>query len=100
MVVERPGVNFINILCAAFMHSDTKSIEIQSSCQYLFTLLQSALIKAAQKILIKLMSFSEGCKISRKSQNNSISLKIPICQKIYLFTGENPKTNEYHPFKE
>jgi len=31
-----PGVKFINALRAAFMCADPKSIEIQSSCQYLF----------------------------------------------------------------
>jgi len=33
-----PGVNFINILWAAFTIEDLKSVKIQSSCHYLFAL--------------------------------------------------------------
>jgi len=49
-----PGVNFINILCSHFTCQDPQSVNIQSSCQYLFTLLGSEGIKAAHKTLMKL----------------------------------------------
>jgi len=49
-----PGVNFINVLHKAFMSSDLESIKIQSSGQYLFTLLSSAGVKAARRSLVKL----------------------------------------------
>jgi len=38
----RPGVNLTDILCAAFTHTDTKIVKIQSSCQYLFGLYGSS----------------------------------------------------------
>jgi len=37
-----------------FMYTDTKSIKIQSSCQYLFMLLRSMKEKAGHKMLMKL----------------------------------------------
>jgi len=49
-----PGVNFINVLCAAFIQADPQSVKIQLSCQYLFTLLGSVRIEAAHKMLMKL----------------------------------------------
>ncbi len=45
------GVNFINILQAAFMRQDPKSVKIQSSYQYLFALLGSAPVEAVSKSL-------------------------------------------------
>jgi len=41
-------------LRASFAHSHTKSVKIQSSCQYLFALLGSACVKAVYKFLVKL----------------------------------------------
>jgi len=41
LVKSTPGVNFINILLAAFTWSDPKSVRIQSSHQYLLVLLGS-----------------------------------------------------------
>ncbi len=41
-------------LPTAFMPVDPKSIRIQSSCQYLFTLLGSSVAKAARRTLMKL----------------------------------------------
>jgi len=49
-----PGVNFTNILHPAFTSADPKSVKIQLSCQYLFSLLGSVRIKAARKMLFKL----------------------------------------------
>jgi len=51
---HRSCVNFINVLCTAFMSADPKSVKIQSSCQYLFALLGSTCLKALSKILMKL----------------------------------------------
>ncbi len=48
------GVKFINILCIDFTRQDPQSVNIQSSCQYLFTLLGSEGIKDAHKMLMKL----------------------------------------------
>jgi len=44
-----PWINFINILHKAFTRPNPKSVKIQLSCQYLFTLLGSEDIKAAHK---------------------------------------------------
>jgi len=49
-----PGFNFINVLQAAFMYADSKRAKIQSSCQSFFALLESACIKSAHKMLVKL----------------------------------------------
>jgi len=49
-----PGINFINVLRAAFTEAVPKRVKIMSSHQYLFTLLGSACLKAAHKILMKL----------------------------------------------
>ncbi len=48
------SVNFLNFLHAAFTGPDPKSLRTQSSCQYHFTLLGSARVKAEQKKLMKL----------------------------------------------
>jgi len=50
----RLGVNFINILHTAFTHGGPKSVRTLSSCQYLFTLLGSASVKAVRRTLMKL----------------------------------------------
>jgi len=50
----RPGVNFTNILPAAFTRRDIKSVKIQSSYQYFFALLGSAHAEVSRKILMKL----------------------------------------------
>jgi len=49
-----PGVNFINVLRAAFTRADPKSVKFQLSCQYHFTLLGSTHTKAARRTLTKL----------------------------------------------
>jgi len=51
---KKPGANFINVLWAAFTHTDPESVTIQLSHQYLFTLLRSKSIKAALRMLMKL----------------------------------------------
>jgi len=48
------GVNFANVLCAAFTLIDPENVRTQSSHHYYFTLLGSARLKAAQKMLMKL----------------------------------------------
>jgi len=49
-----PGFNFINILRAAFAHSDPESAEKTDNLTVFFVLLGSAHIKAAHKTFIKL----------------------------------------------
>ncbi len=61
----RPGVNFINILRRAFALVAPKSVIIQSSCQYLFTLLGSTGTKAASRTLMKLTPDPKSAKISQ-----------------------------------
>jgi hypothetical protein len=48
------GLNFINVLRTAFTPVAPKSVRIQSSSQYLFTLLGSTSAKAVCKTLVKL----------------------------------------------
>jgi len=49
------GVNFINILCIAFMRADPKSAKIQSrKASVFFVLFESVHVKAACKMLMKL----------------------------------------------
>jgi len=48
------GVNFINVLQAAFAHADPKVKKRQSIQQLLFALLGSAQVKDAHKMLVKL----------------------------------------------
>jgi hypothetical protein len=50
----RPGVNFINVLCTAFMPEAPQSVRTQSSHQYLFTLLGPTSIKAVRRTLMKM----------------------------------------------
>jgi len=53
--LKEPGLNFINILRAAFTLVDPQSVKkIQLSPQYLFTLLGSVRVKAVLKPLMKL----------------------------------------------
>jgi len=52
--IEILGVNFTNVLRAAFMITDPKSAKRQSSHKRLFALLDSAHVKAACKTLVKL----------------------------------------------
>jgi len=51
--IRIPGVNFINVLWAAFTCAYPKSIRIQSNPQYLFVLLGSTCSKAAHRTLMK-----------------------------------------------
>jgi hypothetical protein len=51
-----PVVDFSNVQPTAFALVHPKSVRIQSSCQYLFTLLGSTGTKAARKTLVKLTS--------------------------------------------
>jgi len=57
--ISRLGVNFTNVLQAAFTSSDLKSAKRQSSHQCLFALLGSARTKAAHKMLEKLTEGGE-----------------------------------------
>jgi len=53
------GVNFVNILCAAFASLDPKSSKKIDNLTIFFPLLGSAHVKAAQKTLMKL---APGCR--------------------------------------
>jgi len=84
----RPGVNFINVLQAAFTCTDPHSVKFQLSLQYLFTLLGSARIKAAGRTLMKLtpgvnfinipqMAFAhKGTKSAKKTVRLSVFLAL------------------------
>jgi hypothetical protein len=54
LVKLTPELNFINILHTAFTPVAPKSVRIQSSRQYLFTLFGSTSAKAARLMLMKL----------------------------------------------
>jgi len=54
LTLHQPGLDFINILRKAFLYADPKSIKIQPSCQYLFSILGSAHVEAVCKMLMKL----------------------------------------------
>jgi len=49
----RPGVNFINVLKAAFTLADPKSTKKTDGLTVCFALLGSVLIKASRKMLVK-----------------------------------------------
>ncbi len=51
---EAPGVDFINVLLAAFMPPDPNSTKKTDSLIVFFALLGSARVKAAHKMLMKL----------------------------------------------
>ena len=50
----RPGVNFINVLRAAFTHADPESAKKTVKSSSFFALLGSARVKAARRMLMKL----------------------------------------------
>ncbi len=47
------GVNFTNILCAAFIHEDPKCAKKTDNLYVIFALLGSAWVNAACKMLVK-----------------------------------------------
>jgi len=80
LILTPPGVNFTNILLAAFTSADFKSVRTQSSCQYLFTLLGSTSVKAVRRTLIKL---SHGVNFS--NSYFAISFNELSCQSFLCF---------------
>jgi len=68
------GVNFINVLRAAFTHADTESIKKTDNLIVFFTLLGSAWTTAAHRILMKL---TPGVNLA----NNNEQL---FCIKVFL----------------
>ncbi len=52
--MKRPGVNFIKVLRAAFVRADPKSVKRYWQLNWIFTLLGSAHVKAALRMLMKL----------------------------------------------
>jgi hypothetical protein len=73
------GVNFTNVLRAAFMHVGPKSTKIQSSYQTFFALLGSGHIKALSKQVDEIdprkQSYNKG-NFLYVSQKDQISLKL------------------------
>ncbi len=49
-----PGLNFINVLCSAFMLADPESVKIYLWFNCIFTLLEFLCVKAVRKMLMKL----------------------------------------------
>jgi len=52
-----PGVNFINVLLAAFTHTDLKSAKKTVKLSVSFMLLESVPTKAARRMLMKLIPY-------------------------------------------
>jgi len=50
----RPGLNFINVLCTAYMHTDPESVKDTDDLTVFFMLSGSTSVKAAHKMLVKL----------------------------------------------
>jgi len=50
---KAPGLNFINILCPAFTHTDPKSAKNTVKPSVFFTLLRSACVRDVHKMLVK-----------------------------------------------
>jgi len=69
--VQGSWVKFINVLQAAFIPADPKSVTIQLSCQYLSTLFESASIKAADRTLMK----------STPGEKNNLKLRVSVLKK-------------------
>jgi len=61
------GLNFINVLHTAFTLIAPKSVRIQSSCQYLFTLLGSTIVKAIVKSRTLMKLTPEGSQVKCES---------------------------------
>ena len=51
---QRPGLNFINVLCTAFTLVDPESVKKIDNLTVFFTLLGSACVKAVHRMLVKL----------------------------------------------
>ena len=54
MEVQAPGVNFINVLRAAFAHTDPESAKNTVKLSIFFVLMGSAIVKTVNKTLVKL----------------------------------------------
>ncbi len=54
VIVVKPGVNFTNVICIAFMHADSKSIKNTVKLIIFFMPSGSTSIKAAHRMLMKL----------------------------------------------
>jgi len=75
---QDPGVNFMNILLAAFMRADPKSLKFQLSRQYLFMLLGSTRLKALRKTLMKLTPGEGGWTSTKYSAMNQVTTSLYI----------------------
>ncbi len=89
-----PGVNFSNILQAAFTHADLKSAKktVKLSVS-LFALLGSALVKAARRTLIKLtlllFGFGYFCLVFKEGGLAVVPASFLSSYQIKTFTKEN-----------
>ncbi len=78
------GVNYTNILCAAFTHANPKSAKMTDGLTVFFALLGSALVKAARKTLMKLTPI--GHRDSELIECFAfVSIKKKICVPIFSF---------------
>jgi hypothetical protein len=80
--VWRRGVNFINVLRAAFTHADITSVKKTVKSSSFFELMGSAMGKAACRTLVKLTPGRRRRKIkmedlSTKPPNEAVSTKTP-----------------------
>ena len=75
-----PGLNFINVLRTAFTPVAPKSVRIQSSYQYFFTLLGAMGAKAARRMLMKLKP--DACCHVGGWHNGSAETK-PLLKRLY-----------------
>ncbi len=91
MVKLTPGLNFIIIICTAFTLVGSKSVKIQSSSQYLFTLLGYMGTKVALRTLMKLTPVVNFTNILRKD-----FAKISFQQKITNTNCEHRKDAQHY----
>jgi len=91
LVKLTPGVHFINVLQAAFTCTDSKSIKGTVKLSIFFTLLGSAIVKAARRLLAKLSP-----EVKRRMQNVLSSSNWEICsiRHSYKFQRSKYGTNE------
>jgi len=85
-MVFRPGVNFINILGAAFMRTDPESAKKTDNLTVFFSLLGSAHIKLARIVLVKVKLIPDGLQFEKSYFKCKLTLKTIL--KLY-FEGEN-----------
>jgi len=107
--IEISGVNFINVLRAAFTLTDPKSVKIHCQCNWIFTFLGSACIKAVGRTLMKLTpdvcSFAYllikmfCCRGKSSKLKNKCNCTVRVCVvNICLTRFEKPSEFNHHYF--